>query len=157
MRGRAVYGTVFRQTMFSEFEQKVHEMAEKGVPIKADSASAAYGEIMKRYYGPARWATHEGRLATEVVETLRTIFVVSACIFFAWPYAWRRKIRQSLREQLRLLGIPVCEKCGYDLRGSIEVARCPECGTPFDPSNLPSATPEKAPEGGDEASADPGR
>ena len=48
-----IRGTVFRQTMFSEFEQKIHEMAEKGVPITADSASAAYGEIMKRYYGPA--------------------------------------------------------------------------------------------------------
>ncbi len=45
-------GTVFRQTMFSEFEQKIHEMAEQGVPLTADSMSAAYGEIMKKYYGP---------------------------------------------------------------------------------------------------------
>jgi oligoendopeptidase F len=46
-------GTVFRQTMFSEFEQKVHEMAEAGEPLTADSMGGAYREIMKRYYGPS--------------------------------------------------------------------------------------------------------
>ena len=46
-------GTLFRQTMFSEFEQKIHEMAEAGQPLTADSLDAAYGEIMKKYYGPA--------------------------------------------------------------------------------------------------------
>jgi oligoendopeptidase F len=45
-------GTVWRQTMFSEFEGKVHEMAEKGMPLTPDAIGAAYGEIMKRYYGP---------------------------------------------------------------------------------------------------------
>ncbi|MBI1826357.1 MAG: oligoendopeptidase F [Planctomycetes bacterium] len=46
-------GTIFRQTMFSEFEQRVHEMAEKGQPLTADTLGAAYGEIMKKYYGPS--------------------------------------------------------------------------------------------------------
>ncbi len=46
-------GTVFRQTMFSEFEQRIHEMAEAGQPLTADTLSAAYAEIMKKYYGPA--------------------------------------------------------------------------------------------------------
>ena len=45
-------GTVFRQTMFSEFEQKIHEMAEQDLPLTADTMGAAYGEIMKKYYGP---------------------------------------------------------------------------------------------------------
>ncbi len=47
-----IRGTVFRQTMFSEFEQKIHEMAEAEEPLTADTLSAAYGEIMKKYYGP---------------------------------------------------------------------------------------------------------
>jgi oligoendopeptidase F len=45
-------GTVFRQTMFSEFEQKIHEMAEQDLPLTADAMGAAYGQIMKKYYGP---------------------------------------------------------------------------------------------------------
>jgi oligoendopeptidase F len=45
-------GTVFRQTMFSEFEGTIHAMAEKGIPLTPDAMGAAYGEIMKKYYGP---------------------------------------------------------------------------------------------------------
>jgi len=44
---------VLRQTMFSEFEQRVHEMAEEGEPLTADSLGAEYRKIMIRYYGPA--------------------------------------------------------------------------------------------------------
>jgi len=46
----------------------------------------------------------------------------------------------------------VCAACGYDLRGTTDPARCPECGTPFVPPNLPGATPEKAPNGGRDGS-----
>ncbi len=45
-------GTVFRQTMFSEFEQRIHEMGEAGIPLTADSLGEAYGKIMRKYYGP---------------------------------------------------------------------------------------------------------
>jgi len=45
-------GTVFRQTMFSEFEHEIHQMAERGIPLTADSLGEVYGEIMRRYYGP---------------------------------------------------------------------------------------------------------
>ncbi|MBN2562969.1 MAG: oligoendopeptidase F [Phycisphaerae bacterium] len=45
-------GTVFRQTMFSEFEQRIHEMAEAGQPLTADAMGAEYRKIMKKYYGP---------------------------------------------------------------------------------------------------------
>ena len=37
-------------------------------------------------------------------------------------------LRAFLRKNLNEHGIPVCLKCGYDLRGS-EGRRCPECGT----------------------------
>ncbi len=46
-------GTVFRQTMFSEFEQRIHEMAETGKPLTADSLGETYRGIMKNYYGAA--------------------------------------------------------------------------------------------------------
>jgi oligoendopeptidase F len=48
----AFRGTVWRQTMFSEFEQAIHDMAEKGEPLTADAMGAAYGKIMKKFYGP---------------------------------------------------------------------------------------------------------
>ena len=54
---------------------------------------------------------------------------VSGSIAINW--FWRHRLRRYLREQLVARGIPVCVKCGYDLRGQ-SVPRCPECGTPFD-------------------------
>ena len=43
--------TLFRQTMFSEFEVAAHTMVEKGIPVTADALSNAYYELNKKYYG----------------------------------------------------------------------------------------------------------
>lgn len=45
--------TLFRQTMFSEFEVAAHTMVESGVPVNAESLSNAYYELNKKYYGDA--------------------------------------------------------------------------------------------------------
>ena len=52
---------------------------------------------------------------------------------FLWYRPYIRFVRQYLQEQ----GIPVCLKCGYDLRGQTE-ARCPECASAFDEKLLES-------------------
>ena len=44
-------GTLFRQTQFAEFEQKIHETVEKGTPLTGDYLSETYGSILKKYYG----------------------------------------------------------------------------------------------------------
>lgn len=52
MRLESVRGTYFRQTMFAEFELKVHEMAEAGEGLSGASISRAYLDLLKRYHGP---------------------------------------------------------------------------------------------------------
>jgi hypothetical protein len=37
-----------------------------------------------------------------------------------------------LKARLRATGGLLCPKCGYEMKGLDEVARCPECGRPFD-------------------------
>ncbi len=44
--------TMFRQTLFAEFELKTHELAEKGEPLTADAMNGVYRDLMQRYYGP---------------------------------------------------------------------------------------------------------
>ncbi len=44
------------------------------------------------------------------------------------------------KQQIKLA--PVCENCGYDIRGLPE-PRCPECGTAFDPSRFDPALVEQ--------------
>lgn len=44
-------GTVFRQTMFAEFEKKTHALAERGEALTAERFSAIYRELNALYYG----------------------------------------------------------------------------------------------------------
>ena len=44
-------GTLFRQTMFAEFERDMHAMCEKGVPLTADAISRHYYALVKKYFG----------------------------------------------------------------------------------------------------------
>jgi oligoendopeptidase F len=43
--------TLFRQTMFAEFEQQIHSKAEQGEPLTADTLSAMYKKLNELYYG----------------------------------------------------------------------------------------------------------
>jgi hypothetical protein len=54
-----------------------------------------------------------------------------AVVFLLYPtfwvlVPWRRARRRAKR---RALGL--CDACGYDLRGSADAGRCPECGMEF--------------------------
>jgi len=47
-----IRGTVYRQTMFAEYEKLIHDNFEKGVPLTADSLTESYYELNKKYHGP---------------------------------------------------------------------------------------------------------
>ncbi|MCD6397757.1 MAG: oligoendopeptidase F [Spirochaetaceae bacterium] len=47
-----IIATIFRQTMFAEFEHEAHAMVEKGIPITVDSIRTKYRELMEQYFGP---------------------------------------------------------------------------------------------------------
>ncbi len=47
-----IRGTVFRQTMFAEFERKAHEMAAAGESLTREKLNAVYAELNTLYYGP---------------------------------------------------------------------------------------------------------
>ncbi len=51
-RLETIRGTIFRQTMFAEFEQKVHAFVEDGTPVTAALLEATYRDLVQRYYGP---------------------------------------------------------------------------------------------------------
>lgn len=45
--------TIFRQTMFAEFEYIAHDSAEKGIPLTKDYLNGEYLKLNKKYYGDA--------------------------------------------------------------------------------------------------------
>ena len=46
-------GTVYRQTMFAEFERKSKSMAENGEPLTSENLTELYLSLNKKYYGEA--------------------------------------------------------------------------------------------------------
>ena len=48
----AMRGTIFRQTMFAEFEKITHELAEQNEPLTLDRFKEVYHGLLAAYFGP---------------------------------------------------------------------------------------------------------
>jgi len=75
-----IIGTLYRQTMFAEFEQKAHEMVESGEPLTVDSLRGAYRELQEKYFGEAVTLDEEAD-----IEGLRIPHFYRA--FYVYKYA----------------------------------------------------------------------
>jgi oligoendopeptidase F len=75
-----IVGTLFRQTMFAEFEKRTHEMVEGGQPLTVDNLRAEYRKLLEKYFGP-------GTTLDEVsdIEGLRIPHFYRA--FYVYKYA----------------------------------------------------------------------
>lgn len=52
MRADDILATLFRQTMFAEFELKAHEFVENGTPLTAELLRKTYRQLLELYFGP---------------------------------------------------------------------------------------------------------
>jgi oligoendopeptidase F len=51
-RLESIRQTIFRQTLFADFELRFHEHAEKGNPLTAEFLNGMYADMIREYYGP---------------------------------------------------------------------------------------------------------
>ncbi|MBN2875881.1 MAG: oligoendopeptidase F family protein, partial [Spirochaetales bacterium] len=47
-----ILATLFRQTMFAEYEHTAHAMQEAGTPLTVDALRGEYRKLLERYFGP---------------------------------------------------------------------------------------------------------
>lgn len=47
-----IIGTLYRQTMFAEYERNLHQMVEEGKPLSLDAMRAEYRKLLEAYFGP---------------------------------------------------------------------------------------------------------
>lgn len=73
-------GTVFRQTMFAEFEKKIHALVEGGEALTPELLSQIYHQLNVDYYGPEMVVDDEVKL-----EWARIPHFYSA--FYVYKYA----------------------------------------------------------------------
>ena len=80
MRADDILATLYRQTMFAEFELKAHELVEGGTPLTAELLRKIYRELLELYFGPEM--TFE---SNSDMEGLRIPHFYSA--FYVYKYA----------------------------------------------------------------------
>ena len=51
-RASDIVATLYRQTMFAEFEHKAHTLVESGTPLSADVLRKEYRNLLETYFGP---------------------------------------------------------------------------------------------------------
>ncbi|MDH3946898.1 MAG: M3 family metallopeptidase, partial [Chromatiales bacterium] len=47
----SIRGTVFRQTMFAEFERAIHQVSERGEPLTGNKLNEMYLALLRKYHG----------------------------------------------------------------------------------------------------------
>jgi len=88
-----IRGTVYRQTMFAEFEKIMHAMEEAGEPVTLDTIRRAYRGLLDAYFGPDFTIDDELEL-----ECLRIPHFYSA--FYVYKYATGLSAAVALSEQV---------------------------------------------------------
>jgi oligoendopeptidase F len=98
-----IRGTVYRQTMFAEFEKIVHAMEEAGEALTLDTFRAAYRGLLEAYFGPDFTLDKELEL-----ECLRIPHFYSA--FYVYKYATGLSAAVSLSQSVLHGGTPEVER-----------------------------------------------
>lgn len=88
-----IKSTLYRQTMFAEFEKMTHALAEEHEPLTVEALRDIYGKLLHKYFGPAVTVD-----ALDELECLRIPHFYSA--FYVYKYATGISAAIALSEQL---------------------------------------------------------
>ena len=96
-------GTVFRQTMFAEFEHIVHEMDRNGEALTADKLTEIYYDLNKQYFGEAMTVDEEIGLEWARIPH----FYYN---YYVYQYATGQSAATALSKQILEEGQPAVER-----------------------------------------------
>ncbi|MDR1149817.1 MAG: oligoendopeptidase F, partial [Spirochaetaceae bacterium] len=99
-----ILATLYRQTMFAEYEKRTHELEESGSPLTADLLRAEYRSLLEKYFGPGMILEPESDL-----EALRIPHFYNA--FYVYKYS--TGISASLALAERVLNGGAAERNDY--------------------------------------------
>lgn len=94
-------GTVFRQTMFAEFEKESHRMAESGEPLTSENLNALHDRLNKLYYPcctPDEWIGWEWMRIPHFYRA-----------FYVYKYATGFSAATAIASRIRTLGEPAVQ------------------------------------------------
>jgi len=94
--------TLYRQTMFADFEHRAHELEEAGEPLTADRLDELYGDLKREFYEPA---AVDDRIAR---EWMRIPHFYRA--FYVYQYATGISAAVALAQGILEEGEPAAER-----------------------------------------------
>jgi len=98
-----IRSTIFRQTMFAEFELAIHERAEAGEALTSDWLSARYLDLARQYYGP--------ELAIDEELAMEWGFIPHFYYdFYVYQYATGKSAALALANQILEEGEPAVQR-----------------------------------------------
>ncbi|MDR0684728.1 MAG: oligoendopeptidase F [Spirochaetaceae bacterium] len=103
-RADDILATLYRQTMFAEYEKLTHDLEEGGTPLTADVLRSTYRKLLEKYFGPGMTLEAESDL-----EGLRIPHFYNA--FYVYKYS--TGISASLALAGRVLGGGESERNDY--------------------------------------------
>jgi oligoendopeptidase F len=95
--------TIFRQTMFAEFELDMHARAEANEPLTAESLTRPYYDLVKRYHGPD--VTLDDEIALEWGRIPHFYYN-----FYVYQYATGLSAALALSKQILSEGQPAVDR-----------------------------------------------
>jgi oligoendopeptidase F len=98
-----IRGTLFRQTLFAEFEREIHARAEAGEALTPELLTQLYKRLNDQYYGPA--ARVDDLIA---IEWARIPHFYSS--FYVYQYATGISASAALAQQILAEGQPAVER-----------------------------------------------
>jgi oligoendopeptidase F len=98
-RADDILATLYRQTMFAEFEHQTHELEESGHPLTVDTLRRTYRALLEQYFGPEMALEPESDL-----EGLRIPHFYNA--FYVYKYATGISAALALAERVLNGGSP---------------------------------------------------
>jgi oligoendopeptidase F len=101
--------TLYRQTMFAEFEHRAHELSEAGEPLTTERLNDLYSDLKSDYYEPG---VVDDRIAR---EWMRIPHFYRA--FYVFQYSTGISAAVALVENIREEGEPAAERYREFLRG----------------------------------------
>ena len=94
--------TLYRQTMFAEFEHRAHELSAEGQPLTSDRLDDLYSELKSDYYAPA---TLDDRIAREWMRIPHFYYS-----FYVYQYSTGISAAVALVEAIREEGEPAAQR-----------------------------------------------
>ncbi len=93
-RASDILATLYRQTMFAEYEKRTHELVESGTPLSVDVLRSEYKKLLTAYFGPKMIFENESDL-----EGLRIPHFYNA--FYVYKYATGISASLALSKRVR--------------------------------------------------------